>query len=513
MKFLGKNLFSNSTDTSEPETRFLSRSFTPAGARGGLRNQVSLRNYKSIPWVLLTLTVTLFSVSLPAWGVLKKRDRGAEVTELQKTLKNIGYYSNEITGIYDQTTFESVKKFQADKGLKVDGIVGRKTLGALKKSSETSQSQESEKAPTTAQKEETKVVTTEKKETKDSTKVVTAKKEETAKSLNTNGMTLKKTISGKISPKSVVYSGKGLFFAQNMMYSHTITVYDREFNLVKTIPDTINLGKFGFSKFEGDYQGAPVEAAFSPDGKYAYISNYQMYGKGFNKPGSDRCSPSGYDPSFLYRIDTKKLTIDKVIQVGAVPKYTAVSPDNHLVLVSNWCSWDLSIIDSQKSQEIKRIELGAYPRGIVVDKNSENAYIAVMGSSDIAKVNLKYFSLNWFKNVGNAPRHLNISPDSKYLYATLNGEGRIAKIDLNTGKVIDKVSTGSAPRSMVISDNGAYLYVVNYFSNTVSKVSTSDMKVVQTVNVNSSPIGITFDPQTKQVWVACYSGSIMVFQD
>jgi YVTN family beta-propeller protein len=483
MKFLGKNMFSNSTE----------------------------RNYKSIPWVLLTLTVTLFSVSLPAWGVLKKRDRGVEVTELQKTLKNIGYYHDEITGIYDQTTFEVVKKFQAEKGLKVDGIVGRKTLAALKKSSETSQFQETAKAPTTAKKEETKVV--EKKGIKDSTKVVTAKKEESTKSVNTNGMTLKKTISGKISPKSVVYSGKGLFFAQNMMYSHTITVYDREFNLVKTIPDTINLGKFGFSKFQGDYQGAPVEAAFSPDGKYAYISNYQMYGKGFNKPGSDRCSPSGYDPSFLYRIDTQKLTIDKVIQVGAVPKYTAVSPDNHWVLVSNWCSWDLSIIDTKKYQEIKRVELGAYPRGIVVDQNSKNAYIAVMGSSDIAKIKLKDFSVNWFKNVGNAPRHLNISPDSKYLYATLNGEGTIAKIDLNTGKVLDKVSTGRAPRSMVISDNGAYLYVVNYFSNTVSKVSTRDMKVVQTVNVNSSPIGITFDPQTKQVWVACYSGSIMVFQD
>jgi hypothetical protein len=48
-------------------------------------------------------------------------------------------------------------------------------------------------------------------------------------------MKLKKTIYGKISPKSVVHSGTGLFFAQNMMYSHTITVYDRKYNLVKTI--------------------------------------------------------------------------------------------------------------------------------------------------------------------------------------------------------------------------------------------------------------------------------------
>ena len=39
---------------------------------------------------------------------------------------------------------------------------------------------------------------------------------------------LRETIAGAISPKSVVASGTGLFFAQNMMYQHTVTVYDRD---------------------------------------------------------------------------------------------------------------------------------------------------------------------------------------------------------------------------------------------------------------------------------------------
>ena len=66
---------------------------------------------------------------------------------------------------------------------------------------------------------------------------------------------------------------------------------------------------------------------------------------------------------------------------------------------------------------------------------------------------------------------------------------------------------------MAIADDGRSLYVVNYHSNTVSKVRTRDMKVVQTVETNHHPIGITYDAQTRQVWVACYSGSIMVFKD
>jgi hypothetical protein len=53
------------------------------------------------------------------------------------------------------------------------------------------------------------------------------------------------TISGDISPKSVVASDDGLFFAQNMMYRHTITVYDRNFELVKTIGDQVRLEEFG----------------------------------------------------------------------------------------------------------------------------------------------------------------------------------------------------------------------------------------------------------------------------
>jgi YVTN family beta-propeller protein len=329
---------------------------------------------------------------------------------------------------------------------------------------------------------------------------------------STSLMQLKTVISGKITPKSVVYSGEGLFFAQNMMYSHTITVYDRQYNLVKTIPDKVDLSKYGYAEYKGEYQGAPVEVAFSHQGKYAWVSNYQMYGKGFNNPGSDQCSPSSkLDESFIYKINTQNMQIEQVIKVGAVPKYLAVSHDNKYLLVTNWCGWNLSIINTETNTEIKRVKLGAYPRGIVVDKDSQNAYVAVMGSSDIAQVKLADFSVNWLRGIGRGPRHLNIDPESKYLYATLNNEGTVAKIDLTAKKLVKKVTTGAAPRSMVMSDDGKFLYVVNYNSNTVSKLRTIDMKVIQNVKVNSHPIGITYDPEKKQVWVACYSGSIMVF--
>ena len=89
----------------------------------------------------------------------------------------------------------------------------------------------------------------------------------------------------------------------------------------------------------------------------------------------------------------------------------------------------------------------------------------------------------------------------------------MAKINLDSGKVVRTIATGRAPRSMTIARDGESIYVVNYESDTMSKVRTSDMKVIQTVRTNPDPIGITYDNATRQVWVACYSGSIMVFHD
>jgi YVTN family beta-propeller protein len=331
---------------------------------------------------------------------------------------------------------------------------------------------------------------------------------------HSEALTLKKVISGNIAAKSVVHSGTGLFFAQNMMYRHSVTVYNRDYELIKTISDRVKLTDYGHTQYKGEYQGSPVEIAFSRDGRYAWVSNYQMYGSGFDRPGNDTCTPEGkHDHSYVFQINTETFAIEQVIKVGAVPKFLAVTPDGRFVLVANWCSWDISVIDTAAHQVIRHIYVGRYPRGLAVTADSKKVYIAVMGSYDIAVMDLESFSLSWLKGIGRSPRHLNLSPDNKFLYATLNGEGMVAKVDTESGKLVKKVFSGYQPRSMAISGDGTFLYVVNYKTDSISKITTETMEIAQTVKVNHLPIGITYDDQTKQVWVSCYSGTIMVFQD
>jgi YVTN family beta-propeller protein len=328
-------------------------------------------------------------------------------------------------------------------------------------------------------------------------------------------MEIARRLGGRLSPKSVVASQVGHVFAQNMIYGHTISVFDdKTYALLKTIPDKVTPADFGFPEYAKPVSGGPVEAAVTPDGRYMYVSNYSMYGPGFSRPGDDKGSPaSGVDPSFVYRVRLDTLEVDQLIKVGSVPKFVAVTPDGRYLLVSNWISYSLSVVDTATGREVKEIRLGPYPRGIAVDPSSRYAYVAVMGSNDVAKVDLETFGHTWLKGVGSGPRHLNMSPDGAWLYATLNGAGKIAKIDVASGKVVSRTSTGSQPRSMTLSADGESLYVVNYASNTVSKVRTSDMVELQAIGVGARPIGITYVNATGEIWVACYTGSVVVLRE
>lgn len=326
-------------------------------------------------------------------------------------------------------------------------------------------------------------------------------------------MVLVKTISGDIRPKSVA-SSNGLISAHNMMYRHSVTLYNAEsMELLATIPDRVDLTKLGFAGFTGTHQGAPVEGAFSPDNKYLYVTNYAMYGKGFTKEGHDVCSPaSGYDRSFLYRINLSTYSIDAAYKVGMVPKVVKVTPDNKYVLVSNWCSYDLYVLDVASQKIIKIIKIGAYPRGIVTSKDSRYAFVAQMGGSVVHQIDLQNFTTKKLP-VGINPRALVLSPDQNTLYATLNKSGQVVAFDRTLNKVIYSIKTGAATRSLDISTDGTALFVVNFNSGTVSKIRTSDFKILQTVKVCEQPIGVTFEESKQRTWVACYLGAIKVFDN
>ena len=80
----------------------------------------------------LTAAAALTMLVLPASAaVYRQGDRGSAVTTIQTKLKNWGYYSGSVDGIFGSKTKAAVLAFQKANGLGVDGIVGPLTWAKL----------------------------------------------------------------------------------------------------------------------------------------------------------------------------------------------------------------------------------------------------------------------------------------------------------------------------------------------------------------------------------------------
>ena len=74
---------------------------------------------------------------------LRKGYTGADVIAVQQKLKELGFYSGSVDGVYGTGSIAAVKKFQQQNGLTADGLVGSRTYAALLSASSGSSSDSS----------------------------------------------------------------------------------------------------------------------------------------------------------------------------------------------------------------------------------------------------------------------------------------------------------------------------------------------------------------------------------
>ena len=85
---------------------------------------------KRIAALLLALLLTL-TVTQVQGAVLSLGSRGEKVALIQQRLKDWGYYTGAVDGIFGRGTHNAVVRFQRQNGLSVDGQVGKQTAAAM----------------------------------------------------------------------------------------------------------------------------------------------------------------------------------------------------------------------------------------------------------------------------------------------------------------------------------------------------------------------------------------------
>jgi len=298
-------------------------------------------------------------------------------------------------------------------------------------------------------------------------------------------------------PKSVVISPDGRYaYINNLEGMNTMIIRTEDYETESIIEHT----------------GKPVEFGITLNGRYIWISYFRLLEKGY--PKNLGVESSYRYPSVVVVYDTLEKALVKRIDVGIIPKIIAVSPDEKLVFVANWNSYDISVISTESYQVIKTIEVGAIPRGVEFTPDGKYAYVCNFGGSTISKIDINSLEVvSTINEVGYKPRDIVISSKGDYAYFSAFGDGYLRKLDLQNDEVVDKLKIGTQPRSVCMTNNNKYLFVVNYQNGTVNAIDLTEFKLLGEFDADIGAVGVALSPDNKFLWVTNQStGSVIVYK-
>ena len=94
--------------------------------RGPNWTELTLQLIAALATFALFFMLARADAAVVAWG-----DKGDQVALVQQKLKQYGYFSGAVDGVFGKQTYDAVVWFQRKNGLKVDGVVGESTAAAL----------------------------------------------------------------------------------------------------------------------------------------------------------------------------------------------------------------------------------------------------------------------------------------------------------------------------------------------------------------------------------------------
>lgn len=274
------------------------------------------------------------------------------------------------------------------------------------------------------------------------------------------------------------------------------------------------------------FEEKPVEACFSHDGAILWVSLHNAEGIVpiiINNTAEAMQQPDATTKrmAIVYPDGRKTDSVNvPLIKTGKTPKVIAVSADNKHLLVSNWHSYSVSVLELNDQQfpygkVIKDIPMGTIPRGVAIDDKRNKSYVAIMGGARLSVINNETWEAEEPISVASNPRHI-VMDDKGRLFVSYNKLSQVACIDPVSGKTLFSAATGSMPRTIALSKNKKFLFVTCYKGNTVDifKINDDGFKKIYSLDCKGSPVGVDIfeDNSRLEAWVCNYTlGSIKIF--
>ncbi len=208
-------------------------------------------------------------------------------------------------------------------------------------------------------------------------------------------------------------------------------------------------------------------------------------------------------------IDLKQREVIGTIDTSPLPESLAVYR-NSLFVTDN--KDDAVRVYDLASRKETKIPVGKHPRFIALDKERAFLLVANFESNDVSIINANVkLSLDDVDVSGKGPASVAVSPLKDYMYIVNEQTNDVSVVSYRLTKKLQKESAripvGLRPLRVAFTPDGAYALVTNYYSDSVSIISAQQQKVIKTIDVGSSPIGITVDDDSRYAYTADFNSN------
>ena len=252
----------------------------------------------------------------------------------------------------------------------------------------------------------------------------------------------------------------------------------------------------------------PEDVAVTPNGAYAYVTNYGTFGGG----------------TTVSVINTATNTVTATITGFNSPDGVAVTPNGAYVYVANSGNNSVSVISTATNSVTTTIPVGNDPISVALTPNGAYAYVTNWNSGTVSVINTTTNTVTATVPVGTGPTSaaiapkgtppglinpvgVAVTPNGKYAYVTNEGNESVSVISTATNKVTATVTVGIYPYAVAVTPNGACVYVTNDYSGSVSVISTATNSVTATVPGLFNPVGVAVTPNGQYAYVTNNNGS------
>ena len=199
------------------------------------------------------------------------------------------------------------------------------------------------------------------------------------------------------------------------------------------------------------------------------------------------------------------------------PHEVVASPDGRFAYLADFEGLKnvVSVVDLEEKAIVASIDMAPIykPHGLALTRDGTRLYVTCEGSKAVGEIDTAARKVTRTFRLHEELTHtLALSRDEKIVYAASSAGGNVAVINLDKGEFERSILSGQGCEALAVSPGGSELWVVNRVAQTLAVIDAVAKKRVHIMACEGNPMRISFTPDGKQVVVTCaIDGKLALF--